>query len=58
MQAKKITTIIQWQDGMVMVFDEDGEQMPQYQGRVDDVRDKILKVAPDVPWERRVWQGS
>jgi hypothetical protein len=28
-----------------MVFDETGEQMSEYQGRYDDVREKILENA-------------
>ena len=31
---------------MVMVFDEDGEQIPQYQGHYNDVKEKILANAP------------
>ncbi len=29
-----------------MVFDENGEQMPEYQGGYDVVKDKILAAAP------------
>ena len=31
---------------MVMVFDEKGEQLPDYQGSYDEVRDRILADAP------------
>jgi len=31
---------------MVMVFDERGEQVPEYQDRYDKVRENILKNAP------------
>jgi hypothetical protein len=31
---------------MVMVFDEDGEQIPEYQGHYGDVKEKILADAP------------
>jgi hypothetical protein len=31
---------------MVMVFDEDGEQLPEYQGSYAEVRESILKDAP------------
>ena len=50
-----ITTVIEWQNGMVMVFDQNGEQMPEFQGRVTDVKDKIVAAAPGVVWEKRRW---
>jgi hypothetical protein len=31
---------------MVMVFDENGEQIPEYQGHYNDVKEKILADAP------------
>jgi len=31
---------------MVMVFDENGEQIPKYQGRYHDVKERILADAP------------
>lgn len=31
---------------MVMVFDENGQQMPEYQGRKEDVMEKIQRDAP------------
>jgi len=41
-----IKTVIKSTDGMVMVFDERGEQIPQYQGRYDEVKESILRDAP------------
>ena len=35
-----------WQNGMVMVFGEDGEQLPEYQGEYSNVKEIILRVAP------------
>ena len=32
--------------GIVVVFDEFGEQMPAYQGQYGDVRERILRDAP------------
>ena len=32
---------------MVMVFDEKGEEMPDYQGRYDIVKYKIIADAPE-----------
>ncbi len=40
-----IRTVIRTRNGMVMVFDESGEQMPQYQGQYEEVRDKIVADA-------------
>lgn len=41
-----IKTVIKSTDGMVIVFDERGEQIPQYQGRYDEVKESILRDAP------------
>ena len=42
-----IKTIIRLQKDMVMVFDENGEQVPVYQGRYADMREKLLRDAPE-----------
>lgn len=36
-----------WQNGMVMVFGYDGEQIPELQGRYEDMRAKVLAAADD-----------
>lgn len=41
-----IKTVIRVKNNMVMVFDEEGEQMPEYQGYYDEVKEKILASAP------------
>jgi hypothetical protein len=41
-----IKTVIRIKNDMVMVFDEDGEQLPEYQGPYHDVKEKILADAP------------
>ncbi len=33
-------------NNVVMAFDEDGEQIPEYQGHYKEVRESILKDAP------------
>ena len=43
----KITTVIKYSNGIVLVFDQNGEQMPDYQGRYSDVKDRILADAPE-----------
>ncbi len=42
----KIKVIIRLKDDLVMVFGAEGEQIPQYQGKYDDVREVILQDAP------------
>jgi hypothetical protein len=41
-----IKTVIRIKNDMVMVFDEDGEQLPEYQGHYYDVKERILADAP------------
>lgn len=41
-----IKDVIKFQNGIVMVFDETGEQLSQYQGRYEEVKEKILADAP------------
>ena len=45
-EAAMIKTVIRLQNDMVFVFDENGEQVPQYQGRYEDVRGNVLRDAP------------
>ena len=44
--TKIISMIIRLKDDMVMVFDTEGEQIPEYQGKYEDVSGGILKDAP------------
>lgn len=41
-----INRVIKFQNGIVMCFDENSNQMPEYQGRYEEVRAKILAHAP------------
>jgi len=41
-----IKRVVKLQNGTVMVFDADGEQIPEYQGQYGDVWQSILKDAP------------
>lgn len=45
-KKKIITTVYKFGNGMVIVFDQDGNQMHSYQGSYDDGREKILAAAP------------
>ncbi len=40
-----IKTAIRCPNNMVMVFDEMGEQIPEYQGQYEEVKESILKDA-------------
>jgi hypothetical protein len=51
----KIASVTLYANGMVMVFGIDGEQIPEYQGRYDEVKEKI-RAAYDGPWIFGVWQ--
>ena len=41
-----IKTIIRLKNDMVMVFDAEGEQVPEYQGQYEEVKTGILRDAP------------
>ena len=41
-----IRAVIRVNNNMVMVFDEQGEQIPEYQGQYEDVKARILTDAP------------
>ena len=41
-----IKTVIRLRNNMVIVFDAEGEQIPDYQGQYEDVKEKVLKNAP------------
>jgi len=41
-----IKTVIKSYNGMVIVFDNRGEQIPEYQGQYQEVKERILKDAP------------
>ena len=40
-----IKTVIRCPDDLVMVFDEEGEQIPEYQGQYQKVKESILQAA-------------
>jgi len=41
-----IKSVIRCPNDMVMVFDENEEQIPEYQGQYQEVKERILKDAP------------
>lgn len=42
-----IAEVIRWRNGTVLVFDERGEPIPEYQGLYSDKREAILRDAPE-----------
>ena len=46
---------ILWQNGMLMVFDDAGEQLPKYQGKANEMIPKLKTDFPDVVIEERKW---
>lgn len=51
-----IKEVILWQNGMLMVFDENGQQVPEYQGPVDKVGEKLAAMFPRERWKRGSWR--
>ena len=45
-QQKSIKAVIKSVNGVVIVLDSMGEQIPEYQGRYEVVKGRILKDAP------------
>jgi hypothetical protein len=41
-----IKTVIRLKNDMILVFDDEGEQLPEYQGQYQDVKVNILHDAP------------
>ena len=41
-----IKSLIRLSNDMVMVFDAEGEQVPEYQGQYENVKERILRDAP------------
>lgn len=51
--------VIYWSNGVVMVFDDQGQQMPEYQGKFSECKQKILDAArPDTQFQAGIWNHS
>jgi hypothetical protein len=58
-EERRIYDVINWSNGMTMVFDQHGEQMTEYQGRTEEVMPKIRAAgfehaARSLDWKRNV----
>lgn len=49
-----------WSNGMVMAFDEQGQQMPDLQGTIEEVHSKVQQAANEgTIWHKGIWrQGT
>jgi len=45
-KAMAIKSVLRLGNNMVMVLDAEGEQIPEYQGQYQDVKESILRDAP------------
>jgi hypothetical protein len=45
--GEMIGQVVYWMNGMVTVCDEHGRPLPDYQGRIDEVKEMILRDATD-----------
>lgn len=51
--------VVRWQNGLVMAFDEKGEQVQDLQGLYEEVRDRVLAAAhASTVFEHGVWGGE
>lgn len=56
MTEKTLTHCYVFANGMVMAFDQNGEQMPDYQGRLEEVEGKIKEDYPKIEIAAAHWR--
>ena len=56
MVPRILTHAYVFENGMVMAFDQNGDQMLDYQGRFEDVASLIKHDYPDINIEKRIWR--
>jgi hypothetical protein len=54
-EGMKIKKAIQFTNGMLMVFDDNGQQVPEYQGIATEMIPKLKKDHPCVSIENMDW---
>lgn len=60
----KVTRAIRWSNGILMCFDDEGKQVPEYQGVADEVLPRLRKDFPNLAidegnWsEGKIWRSS
>ncbi len=45
-ESDMIKSVVRCPNNMVVVFDEDDEQVPEYQGIYEEVKERVLRDAP------------
>ncbi len=55
-QTRQPARVIVWQNDRVMVFDATGQQLPEYQGQLATVRERLAAVFPEKHWEKGNWR--
>jgi hypothetical protein len=58
MTKKILRNCYRFQNGMVMAFDQNGEQVPEYQGPWHEVRNKLIRDYPNVVIQSAVWRNQ
>jgi hypothetical protein len=48
--------VIIWQNGMVMAFDSKGEQMPDWKGKHEDLKEKLKTLPKTTIIEHGNWR--
>lgn len=51
-------TVIVFQNGAVIVFDDRGQQVPALQGQLADVRERLRERVPEDRWKWRIWPSE
>jgi hypothetical protein len=54
-ELPEIMAVFVWDNGMVMVFDKAGQQVPELQGVLAEVGERVAAVFPPERWERGSW---
>lgn len=59
LEGNVIHSVYVWDNAMVMVFDQNGQQLADYQGKATDVLPKVLAEAPvGAVFYRGVWHNK
>lgn len=53
-----LAAVYLWPNGMVMAFDDAGNQIPELQGRLDEVKEKIARaITPETRFPAGRWKN-